>query len=143
MMGSGSMSTSPIPGGGGEQLVDHLRCSGLGDGGEPLDLEEVLEVFLGRFALIAVTGESPEQVPALGLRHRFVAVAGGGGTANGSRRSRGRAIATHPRGTGWSCWPRIRSGASPVGRETHAVQLLEGDDADINCVTEGAGLGPG
>jgi hypothetical protein len=138
------MSSSPVAGGGGKKLVDHLRRGSLRDRGQPLDLEEVLEVFLGRFALIALTGENPEQVSALSLGHRFAAVAGRRGVTRRSGRLCGdRAIATRSRGTGWSCWPRIRSGASPVGLEAHAVQLLEGDDADIDSVTEGAGLGPG
>src|SRR5437667_11397811 len=121
MMGSGSMSTSPTFGGGGQELVDHLRRGSLGDGGEPLDLEEVLEVLLGRFALVALTGENPEQVSTLGLRHRFVAVGRCSGTANRSGRSRGRGSAGYPRGTGWSDWPRTRSGAYFLGFQAHAI----------------------
>src|SRR5438876_9436180 len=113
MTGSGSISAS-VSGGGGEKLVNHLGRLGLQDLGEPLDLEEVLEALLGRFALIALTGKNPEQVPALGLGHRFGAVAGG--TAKGSTGSRGRAIATRLRGSGGSCWPRTRSRVSPIGR---------------------------
>jgi hypothetical protein len=136
------MSIGPVAGGGVQEFVDHLRRGSLGDGGEPLDLEEVLEVFLGRFALIALTGENPEQVSALGLGHGVRAVASSGRAAQRSTGSRSRTIPAL-RDSGRRSWPRIRSGVSPIGREAHAVQLLEGDDADIDGVTEGASLGPG
>src|SRR5438105_1319242 len=143
MTSGGSISTSPVSGGGGQELIDHLRRRDLGHGGEHWDLEEVLEALLGRLTLVALAGEDPEQVPALGLGHRLAPVSCSGGATNGSRGSLGRAIAARPRRARRSCWPRTRSGVYYLGLQADAIQLLEGDDTDIDGVTEGAGLGPG
>src|SRR5258708_1617241 len=131
MVRGSSMSIAPVPGGGGQESVDHLRRCGLADLGERGDLEEVLETFLGGFALIALPGHEPEQVPALGLAHRLHTIPSLGRP--------GRRVAMRPcRRGGWPRWliPRRVSTRSGVRGPAlaDAVQLLEGDDTDIDGV---------
>src|SRR5438876_172620 len=71
MVRGSSMSIAPVPGGGGQKSVDHLRRGGLADLRERRNLEEVLQALLGRFALVALPRHQSEQVSALGLAHRL------------------------------------------------------------------------
>src|SRR5207248_1415640 len=104
------------------------------------DLEDVLEPILRSFALVALARHDAEQVPALAFGHRL------GYSARNAARAV-RAVPTRRRGgPARHCTARgqrrTRSGACAPAL-AHVVQLLEGDDAAVDGVTEGAGLGPG
>ena len=85
----------PLSTASGYQFSVTLATDGsFGDHREPFDLEEILEALLGGFALVALAGKNPEQVPALSFGHGLGAVAEGCRTANRSTCPRGRTAPT-------------------------------------------------
>ena len=88
--------------------------------------------------LDALAGEDAEEVPALGLGHEGAIAVSAAGRGRVSLRL--PAVATGGLGGGrWSTRSEVRA---PVGKPV-AVQLLEGDDADVDGIPEGAGLRAG
>src|SRR6266581_210624 len=137
MLRPSSIATGLCAGGGVQDLIDHLRGGRFRDLGQRADFENLLEAILGGFTLIPLAVHQAEQVPALAIAHRLGTVARGCGP--------GRAIAARARRGRYRTSMKRRArrlGTHSGARDSvqvDAVQLLEGDDTDIDSVTDGAG----